>query len=114
MALATDPREARLPKWAQGELASLRRALQELREDFEEYADGAMPEDVVAVVNPYDEHPRPAAREGEKIRFLLDGLGGFRWVDVTASEREIEVLASAGLQIVPVVTNRLVLSLTRD
>lgn len=109
-----DPREAKLPKWAQAELDRLRNSLQRLRDDFEEYADDTMPEDVSAVVNPYDEHPRPAARERETVRFLLDGLDGYRWIDVKVTGREVEVMGSTGLRIVPHVTNRLALSLTRD
>lgn len=109
-----DPREARLPKWAQGELAALRDRLRRVREDFEEYADQAMPEDVVAVTNPFDEHPRLAARPGERVRFLLDGLDGYRYVDVDVRGRELAVFASDGLRIAPHVTNHLTLSLTRD
>lgn len=109
-----DPREARLPKWAQGELASLRDRLRRVKEDFEEFADTATTDDVVAVANPNAAHPRPAARQGETVRFLLDGVDGFRWIDVTVHDREIEVLAATGLVITPHVTNRLTLSLNRD
>lgn len=114
MSAPADPREARLPKWAQAELARLRNDLRRVREDFEEYADGAMPEDVTAVVNPYDEHPRPAARDRETVRFLLDGLDGYRWIDVRVDGRSVDVMGSTGLRITPHVTNRLHLSLTRD
>ena len=110
----TDPREARLPKWAQGVLADLRRDLTRVREDFEEFADTAMPEDASAVVNPYDRHPRLAAREGERVRFLLDGLDGYRYVDVYVLDGGLDVMGSTGLRIVPHVTNHLHLSLTRD
>ena len=110
----SDPREAKLPKWAQAELASLRDKLADLKDDFEEYADKAMPSDVSAVVNPYDTHPRPAAREGETVRFLLDGLGGFRYIDVRVTDRDLDVMGSTGLRIAPAVTNHLTLSLTTD
>lgn len=71
--MATDPREAKLPKWTQELLANLRRELDDVRADFEEYADKEMPDDAVAVANPYDEHPRLAARKGETIEFRLGG-----------------------------------------
>lgn len=118
MATPTDPREARLPKWAQAELASLRRRIADLKDDFEEYADAALDRDRhVVVTGAYGEHPKPVAEAGEAVRFYLDGFDGYRWIDVTVPSdgaREVEVMASAGLRIAPHVTNRLTLTLTRD
>lgn len=117
MSSRPDPREAKLPKWAQAELASLRRTIRDLREDFEEYADQTLdPDRHVVVVNPFDEHPKPVAEEGQAVRFYLDAYDGYRYIDVSVPRgaKEVEVLASSGLRIVPHVTNRLTLSLTRD
>lgn len=109
--MATDPREAKLPKWVQAEFARLRRALDDVRADFEEYADKEMPEDAVAVANPYDEHPRLAARKGEEVRFTL---GAYRHVDVKLDEfdRSLVVRGSAGVRIEPLASNHFRLTVT--
>jgi hypothetical protein len=103
---AQDPREAKLPKWTQELLASLRRELADVRADFEEYADKEMPDDAVAVANPYDEHPRLAARKGETVRFTL---GPWTHVDIEVQDDELEVSGSAGVSIQPHMSNHLTL-----
>lgn len=112
-----DPREARLPKWAQAELDRLRREVTRIREDFEEYADATLDPNVHDVVTgAYNEHPKPVASAGEDVRFYLSGCGGHRWIDVRVNPGEptLRVMASSGLRIEPHVTNHLTLSLTRD
>lgn len=69
--MPTDPREAKLPKWVQAELERLRKANDDLAADFEEFADEATPDDADAVANPFDKHPRLAARRGETVRFKM-------------------------------------------
>jgi hypothetical protein len=111
----TDPREARLPKWAQGELADLRRTIRDLREDFEEYADKALDEDRhVVVAKPYDTHPIPVGFERDVVRFYLDGFGGFRWLDVSVRDGVLDLTGATGLRLTPHASNHLTASLDRD
>lgn len=109
--MATDPREAKLPKWTQELIAGLRRELAEVREDFEEYADKEMPDDAVAVANPYDEHPRLAARPGEAVRFKL---GAWHHVDIEVRDGELDVLGSSAVALRPHVSNHVTISIPRD
>jgi hypothetical protein len=102
--MATDPREAKLPKWTQELLASLRRELDDVRADFEEYADKEMPADAVAVANPYDEHPRLAARKGEVVEFRL-GRGRTVTADVDPYDGALLLHGSAGVLIDPTTSN---------
>lgn len=102
--MTSDPREAKLPKWVQAELAALRRKLDDLAADFEEYADKEMPDDAVAVANPYDEHPRLAARKGEQVQFKL---GGYRHViaEVDPYDGSLVLQASQSVRIEPLASN---------
>lgn len=105
--MATDPREAKLPKWTQDLLANLRRELDDVRAAFEEYADKEMPADAVAVANPYDEHPRLAARPGEAVRFRLSP---WKHVDVEVRDGELDVTGSAPVSVQPHVANYLTIT----
>jgi hypothetical protein len=104
--MATDPREAKLPKWTQELLASLRRELADVRADFEEYADKEMPDDAVAVANPYDEFPRLAARRGEQVRFSL-GMGRYVLAEVDSHEGALTLQCSTRVLIEPRASNHL-------
>lgn len=106
-----DPREAKLPKWTQELLADLRRDLVRVKEDFEEYASEATPEDADALANPYDEHPRLAARRGETVRFNL--RRGAVDVKVDHFDGSLELLAADGrtVAIVPKTSNHLLITL---
>lgn len=111
--MATDPREAKLPKWTQEVLAGLRRDLENMKADFEEYADKEMPDDAVAVANPWDEHPRLAARKGEAVRFKL---AAYRHVDISIDDYDgsLVVQASARVSVTPQAANHLLISVERD
>ncbi|WP_036959207.1 DUF7239 family protein [Promicromonospora kroppenstedtii] len=102
--MTNDPREAKLPKWVQAELERLRSKLDDLAADFEEYADKEMPDDAVAVANPYDEHPRLAARKGEQVQFKL---GGYRHViaEVDPYDGSLVLQASQSVRIEPLASN---------
>jgi hypothetical protein len=103
---AQDPREAKLPKWTQELLANLRCELADVRADFEEYADKEMPDDAVAVANPYDEHPRLAARKGEQVRFSL-GMGRYVTAEVSSQEGALVLQGSSRVLIEPLASNHL-------
>jgi hypothetical protein len=109
--LRIDPREAKLPKWAQAAFADLRDELRRVREDFDEFADDATPANADAVANPYDEHPRLAARKGETVRFNL--RRGAIDLKIDHYDSSLEVLASQGrpLAVLPKTSNHLVLTL---
>lgn len=108
-----DPREAKLPKWTQELIADLRRDLVLLKEDFEEFADETTPEDADAVANPFDEHPRLAARRGETVRFALR-RGQHLDARVDHYDGSVELLASRTLSVRPKSGNVVVLSVDAD
>lgn len=111
--MSNDPREAKLPKWTQELLATLRRDLDNLTADFEEYADKEMPDDAIAVANPYDEHPRLAARKGEEVRFTLP-RGEYIEISIDTYDGALVVRASRPVDIRPTASNHLTLSVPRD
>lgn len=109
--LRIDPREAKLPKWAQAAFSDLRDELRRVKADFAEFADDATPDDADALANPYDKHPRLAARRGEVVQFKL--RRGAIDVSVDRFDGTLELLAAEGqpLALEPKTSNRIVVSL---
>lgn len=71
----TDPREAKLPRWARDELDRLRRELRDLREE----TDASRPDSRV-FLDPY--HTRVPLGPDPHIRWVLDPNDSDDWIDV--------------------------------
>lgn len=102
----TDPREDKLPKWAQVELRMLRMRLQEA-EDRERMNAGEI-SDPVVFIRPYSDIPHPVARAHEPVLFRI----GDSRITIKVSTRErkpvLEVTAYNGrLKITPQASNAL-------
>jgi hypothetical protein len=75
-----DPREDKLPKWAQDQLATLRRKVTDAERRAEEARLASGPEDSDTFLHPHDEIPVRLGR-GEPVRFQL-GENYFDYLDV--------------------------------
>jgi hypothetical protein len=103
-----DPREQRLPRWAQQELAHLRSQLKTAQTNLRE-AYGARP-GATAVVNPYDEARPVAWGPYDTIRFTTDGSPydperDQPYIDVRFTDSALRVQASSMLIVRPWASN---------
>ncbi len=102
----TPEQRARLPRYAEEAISSLERDLREAQA----VADGISATEAAVWRHPYDRNPIPVAPLGERVRFSLDGLDGYRWVDVSVKrDGDVEVMASSSLAVEPGASNVLVL-----
>jgi hypothetical protein len=99
-----DPREPRLPKWAQAELATLRRELDVERQRNEELR-GAIPE-TDTFVRDYGREDRPLPK-GSRVAFHLKPDTGHirRSVIVHVEGDRLEVQGDYGLVVYPRASN---------
>ena len=109
-AAEVDPREERLPKYAQRRLDALRRRVRDLEISLEERKPGP---EIRVVTQPYADYPKPVGGERASVRFYLDAFDGHRWIDARLEGDALEITGWSGLQIVPHVSNRLTLRSTR-
>lgn len=105
--LATDPRETKLPIWAQKELARLRRKVEDAERRATEARLSNGPEDSDTLLDPYDETPIRLPR-GTKVRFVLGK--SYDYVDVQILRRReegpyVELMGQQQLVIRPQVSN---------
>lgn len=110
MSVDFDPREDRLPKWASRRLDSLRRRVRDLEISLEERKPGP---EIRVVTQPYAEHPKPVGGENAIVRFYLDRLDGYRYVDVRLDGEALYVAGSSGLVYRPGASNTVHLSTIR-
>lgn len=102
-----DPREEKLPRWAQDTLKSLRRQVevQKMRADDARKAGG--PDDTDTIVDPYDATPI-RLRKGEQVRFLV-GPEEYQWIDCSVQKRGngmvVRALSGDSLIIYPSTSN---------
>lgn len=98
--MVSDPREDRLPKWAQETLRRYREDIDDLRRALDE-AKGVDPRHPVAVRDPYGEAVPVAWDRYDSVRFFLRNTGNqSQWIDVRrARTGEIEVVASSAIHI---------------
>lgn len=106
----TDPREAKLPKWAQAELRSLRHRLDEARDAI---AEVEMDREIVVVTEPYGLAPKPVAKENEAVRFFLEGYDSWKWLDVSVRDGRAHLMGSSGLTLRPNASNTLDVEVSR-
>jgi len=98
----TDPREARLPRWAQRELQSLRIKLQSTSTALAK-AHGLVP-GAVAVRDPHHDAV-PVAWPTDTIRFFMAG-SEYPYVDVRLYERGVlDVRSSEAIAVIPQASN---------
>ena len=103
-----DPREARLPVWAQGLIGRLRREVEDERRRADEARGSGGPEDTDTVIDPYDDVPIRLPK-GERVRFLV-GRDHYEWIDCQVLHhatlgRVVQVMAGTSLVVHPSVTN---------
>lgn len=85
-----DPREEKLPRWAQQELDRLRRKVADAERLAEEARLATKPEESDAILYPYDEVPVGLGRA--LVRFLL---GGDAYVDARVVHGSLELMTDA-------------------
>lgn len=76
LASVGDPREERLPKWAQGELADLRRKLREAKATIRELREDIPDSDTFVEGRVYGEDPDRPLPRGARLAFMLGDKPG--------------------------------------
>lgn len=98
-----DPREAKLPQWAQRQIEQLRMRLDEAREKLA----GIPRADAVAFTDPFSDYQLPVAKMRDTVRFYVSPSRG--WIDVRMREdgngRYLEVMTSNRTNITPHASN---------
>ncbi|MGZ0151888.1 DUF7239 family protein [Kribbella sp. WER1] len=96
----TDDREARLPKWARQELATLRRINREVTEHL---AAATISPGTRIVTEPYSSYgPKPVGGYNDNVRFYTAKLDGRDWFDVRLNDdNSITLMGSEGLYVKP-------------
>lgn len=103
MTEARQARRARLPQWAQQEIANLERQVQELTAAAKSLAENTAAD---GYITRYNRVPTPILPVKERIRFPFDGIDGRLWIDVhRQGERELQLMGARPLHIAPQVTN---------
>lgn len=124
--MTPDPREAKLPAWAQQQLTNLRRVAQTLRVDLDRALDASGPEDSDVVINPYGNIRLGTGPQGlgerPDVRMFLKGVDKGRayldarvederrqWIRVTGSDRLIILSESSNVVRISTTVRELVL-----
>lgn len=106
-------KEARLPKWAQAELASLRRDLELAEEERDELREGfAGPEDTDTYADPYGPSPINLPKGGI-IAFRI-GYGPEDIVHARVTDEGLDLNGMRGLVAIPRASNCFVIGVRRD
>lgn len=114
---ATDPRLARLPKWARDRLETLERELRIARRERDEARLDTAPAASSAVLDPYAEIP--VGLGNARVRFKVGDENREEWidavvkVDVVSGRRYLELLGGTSLRLSPQVTNVLHVEVSR-
>lgn len=104
-----DEREARLPKWAQDELATLRRRLSEAEASAEEALLATSPETSLAVVNPWDKIPIGLGSSPYlRVRFFVgpEPSQDLDYIDVGLRNGRLELMGQRPFSVLPGSSNR--------
>lgn len=99
-----DPRENKLPKWAQQHIETLRMRLEETRDKLA----GIPKADAVGFTDPYSDIPLPVAKLRDTVRFHVDAQQRV-FIDVRLREddhgRWLEVMTSDRILVTPNASN---------
>lgn len=106
-------KEARLPKWAQAELANLRRRLEDAEDEVAELRLGfAGPEDTDTYADPYGSSPINLPKGGI-IAFRI-GYGEEDVVHARVTHEGLDLNGMRGLVAIPRASNSFVIGVRRD
>jgi hypothetical protein len=106
-------KEARLPKWAQAELASLRHRLADAEEERDELREGIVgPADTDTHADPYGPSPINLPKGG-LISFRI-GHGEEDIVRARVVDEGLEVMGLTGVAVIPRASNHVVIGVRRD
>lgn len=107
--IAPDPREERLPKWAQADMRALRRMVEHAERVAEEARLATKPDETHVVINPYQD--TIGLPERESVRFFIEAP--HRWIDVQWRGEYVEIMGSSALTLTGQASNVMRASVAR-
>ena len=111
--MADAMKEARLPKWAQAELADLRRRLDYAEDERDDLREGLYgPEDTDTQADPYGSTP-VNLKKGETVSFRL-GYGTEDVIHCRVKDNLLEVMGLGLIELQPVAGNVVQIGVRRD
>lgn len=111
--MADAMKEARLPKWAQAELASLRRRLDLAEDERDDLREGLFgPDDTDTKADPYGSVPVNLPK-GVTVEFRI-GYGQEDLVRARVTDEGLNINGNVGIVVLPKATNDVVIGVRRD